>query len=78
MESETPIGLQTAATARILDYLRDAVVELEVWRQNMHSPEERQALRRITSLLSMAAGELRSEAKAPDPVQQSLHLSPLS
>ena len=63
----------TNHVARIADYLRDAFVELEVWRQNARSVEERQALHRITSLLSQAAADLRHEYGG-DPMQQTLPL----
>jgi hypothetical protein len=63
------------ARGRIVDYLRDAVVELEVWRQNARSAEERQSLHRVTALLNLASSELRSGTGGTDPNQQSLHLA---
>lgn len=61
--------------ARITDRLRDAVVELEVWRQNARSAEERQALHRITALLGQAVAELRPGSDARDPFQGQLPLA---
>ena len=69
---------QGNGVGRIVDYLRDAVVELEVWRQNARTAEERQALHRVTSLLSLASGELRTSIVLHDPAQHSLHLTPSS
>lgn len=60
--------------ARITDWLRDALVELEVWRQNARSVDERQALHRITALLGQAVTELRNGAVAGDPFQEHLPL----
>lgn len=59
---------------RATDLLRDAVVELEVWRQNARTPEERQALHRVTALLGSAATELRLSGAVRDPAQHDLHL----
>jgi hypothetical protein len=59
---------------RVVDYLHDAVVELEIWRQNARSVEERQALHRITALLNLASAELRSNGSVSDPAQQNLQL----
>jgi hypothetical protein len=60
---------------RALDSLREIVVELEVWRQNARTVEERQALQRVTTLLHHAASELRLNGRAvPDPAQQTLPL----
>ncbi len=75
MEAEPSVNESVSAATRIVDYLRDAVVELEVWRQNARTPEERQALHRVTSLLNQAAGELRVNGSVSDPAQQSLHLT---
>jgi hypothetical protein len=62
-------------SGRALDYLREAVVDLEVWRQNARSAEERQTLQRVTALLHHAASELRSNEIAPkDPGQHALPL----
>lgn len=63
-----------AAAARVVDYLGDAVVELEVWRQNARTPAERLALHRVTALLNQAAGELRGSG-TPDPAQATLPLA---
>ncbi len=60
--------------ARITDWLRDAVVELEVWRQNARSVDERHALHRITALLSQAVAELRHGDVVRDPFQEHLPL----
>jgi hypothetical protein len=68
-------GQAISSSGRVADYLRDAVVELEVWRQNARSVEERQALHRVTALLGLAAGEVRNGG-LPDPAQQSLPLTP--
>lgn len=78
METEASVNQPVSAATRIVDYLRDAVVELEVWRQNARTPEERQALHRVTSLLNQAAGELRTNGSSSDPTQQSLHLTSTS
>jgi hypothetical protein len=63
-----------SVTARVVDYLQDAVVELELWRQNARTLEERRALHKVTALLNQASTELRLSRRAPDPTQQSLHL----
>jgi hypothetical protein len=60
---------------RIADYLRDAVVELETWRQNARTAQERQALQRVTTLLSMASAEIRNRTRSADPGQHALHLA---
>jgi hypothetical protein len=73
--TEEPIDAVSHYIARVTDLLRDAVVELEVWRQNARSPEERQALHRVTALLSNAAGELRLSGAVRDPSQHDLHLA---
>jgi hypothetical protein len=67
---------ESGRVARITDRLRDAVVELEVWRQNARSTEERQALHRITALLGQAVAELREGEVVRDPFQEHLPLSP--
>ena len=65
----------TGAITRVVDYLRDAIVELEVWRQNARSSEERQALQRISALIGQASAELRmTDGTNGDPAQQSLQL----
>jgi len=65
----------TESVARVVDYLRDAVVELELWRQNARSSQERQALQRVSALLGQASAELRSNGSVKDPAQQALQLS---
>jgi len=61
--------------ARALDYLSEAVAELEAWRQNARSSEERQALQRVTALLHHAAVEIRRNGEGKrDPAQQILSL----
>jgi len=54
---------------RILDALQDAVVELEVWRQNARTTEERSALRRIASALGAAQQEIL-EGAGPVPISR--------
>jgi hypothetical protein len=66
---------ETRGVARVVDFLRDAVVELEVWRQNARSPDERHALQRLSALLGQAAAELRNHGAGADPAQQTLHLT---
>lgn len=75
-QDDTPRGQAANGTSRVVDYLRDAVVELEIWRQNARTSEERQALHRVTSLLNLASGELRLSTDLHDPAQQTLHLTP--
>lgn len=60
--------------SQVTDYLRDAVVELETWRQNARTPEERQALYRVTGLLGQAVALLQANEEGPDPAQQALAL----
>jgi hypothetical protein len=68
-------SLEEGLRGRLADYLREAVVELEVWRQNARTTDERQALHRVTSLLGQASGELQALGQVRDAAQQSLHLS---
>src|SRR5690606_34174526 len=74
MSQEATAGEDAGHLARVTDYLRDAVVELEVWRQNARTAEERQALHRVTALLGHAAAELRMNGADRDPAQQALPL----
>lgn len=67
-------GDDASHRARIADYLRDAVVELEVWRQNARSADERHALQRVMSLLGHATAELTSNGPTRDPAQRMLRL----
>jgi hypothetical protein len=76
--AEEPIDKAAHYISRVTDLLRDAVVELEVWRQNARTLEEREALHRVTALLSNAAGELRSSGAVSDPSQHDLHLASAS
>ena len=74
VETGSTSASESSGIARVVDYLRDAVVELEVWRQNARSAEERQALQRLSALLTHASSELRINGAARDPAQESLQL----
>ena len=63
---------------RILESLRDALLDLEVWRQNVRTAEERDALRRMATALGDAhremAGLVAAQGRASDPRQEPLPL----
>ncbi|HEX7240016.1 MAG TPA: hypothetical protein VF263_07100 [Longimicrobiaceae bacterium] len=61
--------------SRLRTLLQDALVELEVWRQNARTLEERSALHRIASALGDAHAEVveaASARSAADAAQQTL------
>lgn len=62
---------------RVLAALQDALVEIDVWRQNARTPEEWTALRRLATALALAQQEIFDGARGPvvhsaDAAQQSL------
>jgi hypothetical protein len=61
--------------SRLRTLLQDALVELEVWRQNARTTEERSALHRIAAALGDAHGEVveaLSARSAADAAQHTL------
>lgn len=65
------VNTEREAITQAIESLQDALVELEVWRQNARSGDERQSLHRVTTLLSMTANELRTRFDSTDPAQRS-------